>query len=73
MEWKHKAKWLFGSRTIHIEGDGQFALVTPCGKSAFSLWATRVDAEQAMKTIRSCGADCLGSTSHYIVELEQSG
>ncbi|HKP01420.1 MAG TPA: hypothetical protein VJU02_07305 [Nitrospiraceae bacterium] len=72
MDWKHKAKWLFGSRTIHIEGDGQFAVVTPCGKRAFSLWATRADAEQAMKTIMSCGADCLGSTSHYIVELGKS-
>jgi len=73
MDWKHKAERLLGNRTRHVDGDGQFAVVTPCGKRAFSLWATRVDAEQAMKTIRSCGADCLGSTSHYIVELEQSG
>jgi len=69
MEWKHKAKWLFGSRTIHIEGDGQFALVTPCGKRAFSLWSTRAEAEHAMNSIMSCGGDCHGGSFHYVTDL----
>jgi hypothetical protein len=71
MDWQNKAKWLLGSRTIHIEGDGPFAFVTSCRARAFSLWATRADAEQVRKSITSCGADCLGSGSHYIVNLEK--
>jgi len=69
MDWQNKAKWLLGSRTIHVEGDGPFALVTSCRDRAFSLSATRADAEQVMKSIYSCGVDCLGSASHYIVDL----
>ena len=72
MDWKHKAERLLGNRTRHIDGDGQFAVVTPCGKRAFSLWATRADAEQVRESIMSCGAECLGSASHYIVELGKS-
>ena len=72
MDWKNKATWLLGSRTIHIEGDGPFAFVTSCRDRAFSLWATRADAEQVMNRIMSCGADCLGRTSHYIVDLGKS-
>ena len=72
MDWKHKAQWLLGSRTLHAEGDGQFAVVTPCGKRAFSLWVTRAEAERAMRRILFCGGDCLGSASHYIVELGKS-
>ena len=69
MNWKHKAKRLLGSRTIHVEGDGPFAVVTPCGKRAFSLWITRAEAERAINGILSCGGDCLGVASHYIVDL----
>ena len=69
MDWQHKAKWLLGDRTIHIDGDGPFAFVTSCRDRAFTLWATRTDAEQFMKSIMSCGTDCLGNTSHYIVDL----
>ena len=29
MNWTNKAKRLLGNRTIHLEGDGQFAFVTP--------------------------------------------
>ena len=67
MDWKTKAQWLLGSRTIHIEGDGQFAFVTPCSNRAFSLWPTRAEAEQARNRILSCGGDCLGVTFHYDV------
>jgi hypothetical protein len=73
MDWQTKAKWLLGSRTRHIEGDGPFAFVIPCRDRAFSLWATRADAEQAKKRIISCGADCLGGDSHYLVDLGKSG
>ena len=69
MDWKNKAKWLLGSRTIHLDGDGQFAFVTPCRNRAFSLWATRAEAEQAMNSSMPCGGECLGVTSHYIVDL----
>jgi hypothetical protein len=69
MDWKTKATRLLGNRTIHIEGDGQFALVTPCRTRAFSLWATRAEAEQAMTSSRSCGGDCHGVSSHYIADL----
>jgi hypothetical protein len=69
MHWKAKATRLLGSRTIHLQGDGPFALVTPCRKRAFSLWATRADAEHAMKSFLSCGADCHGVTFHYIADL----
>src|SRR5262249_60156536 len=72
VDWKNKAQWLLGSRTSHLEGDGQFAFVTPCSNRAFSLWATRLEAEQFMNSILSCGRDCLGVTSHYIVDLEKS-
>ena len=72
MDWKRTAKRLLGNRTRHVDGDGQFAVVIPCGKRAFSLWATRADAEQIRKSIMSCGAECLGSASHYIVELGKS-
>ena len=68
-DWKGKAERVLGNRTIYLEGDGQFAFVTPCRDRAFSLWATRVEAEQAMKSIMSCGGDCLGMTSHYITDL----
>lgn len=71
MDWKDKAKRLLGNRTIHLEGDGQFALVTPCRNRAFSLWATRAEAEQAMRSIMSCGGDCQGMTSHYIADLAE--
>jgi hypothetical protein len=69
MDWKNKGQRLLGNRTRHIHGDGQFAFVTPCRKRAFSLWATRAEAEQALKSIMSCGADCQGVTAHYIVDL----
>jgi hypothetical protein len=69
MDWTAKATRLFGSRTIHLQGDGQFAVVTPCRKRAFSLWATRADAEQAMNSFRSCGGDCNGVSFHYIADL----
>ena len=69
MDWKNKATRLLGNRTIHIEGDGQFAFVTPCRNRAFSLWPTRAEAEQAINRIMSCGSDCHGISSHYIVDL----
>jgi hypothetical protein len=69
MDWQNKAKWLLGSRTIHVGGDGPFAFVTSCRDRAFTLWETRADAEQVRKSIMSCGSDCLGSASHYIVDL----
>lgn len=69
MDWKNKAKRLLGNRTIHIEGDGQFAFVTLCRNRAFSLWPTRAEAEQAMNRIMSCGGDCHGISSHYIADL----
>ena len=69
MNWKDKAKRLLGNRTIHIEGDGQFALVTPCRTRAFSPWPTRAEAEQAKNSIESCGGDCHGVSSHYTADL----
>jgi hypothetical protein len=72
MDWKSKAKGLLGNRTIHLEGDGPFAVVTPCRNRAFSLWATRADAEQVMNSIRSCGSDCHGVSAHYIADLRES-
>ena len=69
MDWNAKATRLLGSRTIHLQGDGQFAFVTPCRNRAFSLWATRAEAEHVMKSIRSCGGDCYGGSVHYIVDL----
>jgi hypothetical protein len=69
MDWKDKATRLLGSRTIHLQGDGPFALVTPCGNRAFSLWATRTEAEQTMNSIISCGEGCHGMTFHYIADL----
>jgi hypothetical protein len=71
MDWKNKAKRLLGNRTLHLEGDGPFAFVTPCRNRAFSLWETRAEAEEAMKSIMSCGGDCQGGISHYIVDLGQ--
>ena len=73
MDWKDKAGRLLGNRSIYLEGDGQFAFVTPCRDRAFSLWATRAEAEQAMKTIISCGGDCQGMRSHYITDLGGRG
>jgi hypothetical protein len=70
MDWKNKAKRLLGNRTIHIQGDGQFAVVTPCRNLAFSLWPTRAEAEQAMSRIMPCGGDCLGVTFHYVADLK---
>ena len=72
MNWELKAKRLLGNRTIHLEGDGQFALVTPCRTRAFSLWQTRAEAEQAMNSIISCGGDCHGVSSHYIADLGEA-
>lgn len=72
MDWKAKATRLLGSRTIHLQGDGPFALVTPCRNRAFSLWATRTEAEHAKNRISSCGADCYGVSVHYIADLEKS-
>jgi len=69
MDWKNKAKRLLGNRTIHIEGDGQFAFITPCRTRAFSLCSTRADAERAMNSIMSCGDGCHGVSSHYIADL----
>jgi len=64
MDWKAKATRLLGNRTIHLQGDGQFAFVTPCGNRAFSLRATRPEAEQARNSITSCGGDCHGVSFH---------
>lgn len=72
MIWKNKAERLLGSRTLHLQGDGQFALVTPCRTRAFSLWPTRAEAEQAMNRIISCGGDCHGISSHYIADLGEA-
>jgi hypothetical protein len=69
MNWKNKAKRLLGNRSIHLQGDGQFALVTPCRTCAFSLWPTRAEAEQAKKSIISCGRDCHDVAFHYIADL----
>jgi hypothetical protein len=69
MDWKAKAMWLLGSRTIHLQGDGQFAVVTPCRNRGFSLWATKAEAEQAVHSIMSCGGDCHGVAFHYIADL----
>jgi hypothetical protein len=69
MDWKATATRLLGSRTIHLQGDGPFALVTPCRNRAFSLWPTRAEAEQAMNRIMSCGGDCHGVSVHYIADL----
>jgi len=51
MDWKAKATRLLGNRTIHLQGDGQFAFVTPCGNRAFSLWATRPEAAQVSQRV----------------------
>ena len=72
MNWKNKAKRLLGNRTIHLQGEGQFAFVTSCRKRAFSLWPTRAEAEQAMNSIMSCGDDCHGVSSHYIADLGEA-
>jgi hypothetical protein len=72
MTWKNKAERLLGSRTLHLQGDGQFALVTPCRNRAFSLWATRAEAEQVLNSIRSCGGDCYGISFHYIADLGEA-
>lgn len=69
MDWKVKATRLLGNRTVHIEGDGQFAFVTPCRKRTFSLWATRAEAEHAIKSSMSCGGECHGVSAHYLVDL----
>jgi len=69
MNWKNKAKRLFGNRTIHLQGEGRFALVTPCRTPAFSLWPTRAEAERAKNSVRSCGGDCQGVSFHYIADL----
>lgn len=69
MDRKAKATRLLCSRTNHLQGDGQFAFVTPCRNRAFSLWATRAEAEQAMNSIMSCGDDCHGVSVHYIADL----
>jgi hypothetical protein len=69
MNWINKAKRLLGNRTVHLEGDGQFALVMPCRIRACSLWQTRGEAEQAKNSIMSCGGDCHGVASHYITDL----
>jgi len=70
MDWKSKAERLLGNRTRHIDGDGQFAFVTPCRGRAFSLWTTKAEAEQEMERILSCGGDCLGVTAHYVADLK---
>ena len=72
MDWKTKATRLLGNRTIHLQGDGQFAFVTPCRTRAFSLWPTRAEAEQAKNSIISCGGDCHGVSSHYIEDLGEA-
>ena len=69
MDWKVRATRLLGNRTCYIQGDGPFAVVTPCRNRAFSLWATRAEAEHAMKSLMSCGSDCHGMTFHYIADL----
>ena len=69
MSWKAKATRLLGNRTVHLEGDGQFAFVTPCRTRTFSLWPTRAGAEQAKSRIISCGGDCHGVSFHYIADL----
>jgi hypothetical protein len=71
MDWKAKATRLLGSRTIHLQGDGPFALVTPCRTRAFSLWPTRAEAEHAMKSFMACGADCHGVSAHYVADLRE--
>ena len=69
MDWKIKAQRLLGNRTIYTEGDGRFAFVTPCRNRAFSLWATRPEAQHSMSSSIPCGGECQGVTSHYIVDL----
>ena len=71
MGWKDRAAQLLGNRTIYLEGDGPFAFVTPCRNRAFSLWATRTEAQEAINSVKSCGNDSQGMTYHYVVDLEK--
>lgn len=72
LSWKTKAKKLLGKNAIHLSGDGQFAFFTPCRDPAFSLWATREEADRAMGDTPICGGGCHGATSHSVIDLGQS-
>ncbi len=73
--WKIIARQLLGKQATPNggEGDGQFALVAPCGgEVSFSLWSTREAAEKCKKRLRGgCGSGCW-PTRHYIVDLRKS-
>lgn len=68
-QWVRKAKQLLGRDAIHIGGDAQFAFITPCRNSAFSLWPTREEAEQAMAIFSVSSGGCMGRSHHYICDL----
>ncbi len=71
--WVKKARQQLGQEAIHIEGDGQFAFVTPCGVPAFSLWPTREEAENCANNLSTCGRGCRGRDNHYVYDLYDLG
>jgi hypothetical protein len=70
--WLTKAKRLLGKNAIYLDGDGQFALITPCGETALTLWSTQAEAENAMQHLSVCGSKCRGRSHYYIHNLGES-
>ena len=69
--WKRIAKKAFGKEAVHHEGDGQFALVTPCrDEVTFSLYATMDDLNAVKGRVNKggCCGGCKPST-HYTRDL----
>ena len=69
--WAWKAKRLLGMGAINLSpgSDEQFAFITPCRDPAFTLWATREEAESVAKQVQVCGGGCEGSNQHYVYDL----
>lgn len=68
MSYRAKAIRLFGKDARQLTvgpGDGQYALVTPCGDPAFSLWPTFEEAQKEMNDLSGCGDSGCWPYSHY--------
>ena len=70
--WRAKAEQIWGERAVWISGDGQFALVAPCGTLSVSLSSTREEAEDSKRSIdeSGCGGQCHRS-GHQIFDLSE--
>jgi hypothetical protein len=70
-QWRKNAESSWGNTAVWIHGDGQFAVLHPCGDQlTVTLCATMIEAAKVKKDV--CGGRCVRSR-HVITNLGAAG